>query len=375
MSDEIVQLTRDLKDQAFSLGFHLCGVCPSVQPDGYHRLLDWLDNGYDGTMSYLSQRRDAYRDPEHVMSGTRSLLVLGMPYRTIAPEDATPNRGRVARYAWGTVDYHDHVHKRLKLLKRWLEENVTGAEARGVVDTAPLLEREFAQLAGIGWIGKNTLMINKFEGSYFFLAALLTNLQLEYDLPHETSHCGKCQACLDACPTDAFPHAGTLDATKCISYLTIEHREAIPRELRPQIGDWFFGCDVCQEVCPWNRRGSHTNEQAFYPQENHNPASLLELFDLNDEQFRARYRKTPLWRSKRRGILRNAAIVLGNTGNADSIEALRKGITDTEPVVRGACAWAIGRIGGEVSLQILKEQLQSELDPEVREEINHALQA
>ena len=229
----------------------LPGCCAA----GAARLDEWLAAGYAGQMHYLADRRDAYGDPNRVLDGVRSVVMLAMNYRTAEPAGpasrAGPRfaicvgRGRLPRFdprAAGSVG--------------GVPAAIVSPEARvrGVVDTAPLLEREFAQLAGLGWIGKNTLLLNRDEGSWFFLAALLTDIELAYDAPHETDHCGTCRACLDACPTDAFPQPYVLDASRCISYLTIELRDAMPTELRPGMGEWVFGCDVCQDVCPWNSR-------------------------------------------------------------------------------------------------------------------------
>jgi epoxyqueuosine reductase len=403
------ELTSQLKAQARALGFTLAGVCAAVTPTGASRLGEWLERGYAGQMDYIAARQHAYDHPRHVLEGVRSVLMLGLPYRTVEPQPTQPGQGRVSRYAWGDGDYHDVIHDRLRKLIDWLKERVPAAQARGVVDTAPLLEREFAQLAGLGWIGKHTLLINKPAGSYFFLAALLTDQELASDEPFTADHCGTCRACLDACPTQAFPQPYVLDATRCISYLTIELRESIPADLRPGIGDWLFGCDVCQDVCPWNqaserkqsrfltpsgtgsgedadvaiglpvdgtipvasgpsRREGPTNhpelhggqaaerhggrslqdpvESAFIPADDANPVDLLDLFDLDDEAFRRRFRHTPLWRAKRRGILRNAAIVLGNQKAVAAAPALRRGLQDSEPIVREACAWALARIEG-----------------------------
>jgi epoxyqueuosine reductase len=215
-----------------------------------------------------------------------------------------------------------------------VQQEVPGCRGRGVVDTAPLLERDFARRAGLGWIGKNTMLINKHRGSYFFLGALLLDLDLRPDEPHTASHCGTCTACLDACPTGAFAGPGWLDARKCISYLTIELRTAVPEELRPGVGDWLFGCDVCQEVCPWNRKDTSPPEAV----------DAAEVLALTEQEFRRRYRGTALWRTRRRGLLRNAAIVLGNTGDERALPALRRALADAEPLVCEAAAWAIARI-------------------------------
>ena len=336
-------LANELKQEAARLGFALSGVCPAMSPAGVTRFREWLELGYGGEMHYLASRVKAYDHPQSVLEGVKSIVVLAMPYRTEEPASCQPGQGRVSRYAWGE-DYHDLIRDRLNQLSDWLLHREPAARVRGVVDTAPLLEREFAQLAGLGWIGKNTLLLNKELGSYFFLAALLTDLELEYDQPHESAHCGTCRACLDACPTDAFVDAYVLDARKCISYLTIELKGSIPEELRPGVGDWLLGCDICQEVCPWNHRAPASDEPSFHPTEEMNPVDLAELFYLDDETFRQRFRRTPLWRPKRRGILRNAAIILGNQRNRKSVPALQRGLTDAEPLVREACGWALEEI-------------------------------
>jgi epoxyqueuosine reductase len=355
MNPPAAELTVALKAQARALGFTLAGACPAMAPAGASRLAEWLERGYAGQMAFIAERQAAYEHPRHVLDGVRSVLMLGLPYRTAEPQQPQPGQGRISRYAWGDDDYHDTIHDWLKRLIGWLQEQVPGANARGVVDTAPLLEREFAQLAGLGWIGKHTLLINKPAGSYYFLAALLTDLELAYDEPFAADHCGTCRACLDACPTQAFPQPYVLDATKCISYLTIELRDSIPEELRPGIGEWLFGCDVCQDVCPWNQKQqtdtpspqpSPTGREGpgFHPAPDANPIDLIGLFDLDDEAFRRRFRHTPLWRAKRRGILRNAAIVLGNQRAAAAIQTLTRGLGDSEPIIREACQWALDRI-------------------------------
>ncbi len=375
-------LTSELKSEARRLGFEPVGSCPAVGPQGLDRFHQWLAAGYAGEMEYLPRRAEAYAHPSHVLHGARSVLMLAFPYRTAEPDAPQPTHGRVSRYAWG-ADYHELMRTRLRalsdLLSDLLSARVPSAKVRTVVDTAPLLEREFAQLAGMGWIGKNTLLLNKYSGSWFFLAALLTDVELVYDSPHETDHCGTCRACLDACPTDAFVDAYVLDARKCISYLTIESRQPIPRELREAVGQWLFGCDVCQEVCPWNHRAPHAEELALWPH-NGTALDLIELFELDEAQFRARFRHTPLWRPKRRGLLRNAAIVLGNQSQNHAetpfavLNALTRGLNDDESLVRGAAAWALGRYDTPESRSALLARLAQEPDAEVRAEIEAALE-
>jgi len=369
------QLTRGLKEEARRLGFQLAGACPAVSPAGFANLQAWLTAGYGGDMDYLARRVDAYEHPRNVLDGVRSLLLLALNYATAEPRRPSVGEGRISRYAWGPADYHDVIHQRLKQLSNWLTTQVPGAAARGVVDTAPLMEREFAQRAGLGWIGKHTLLLNRQSGSWFFLAALLTDVELDYNAPHETDHCGSCTACLDACPTGAFPQPYVLDATRCISYLTIELRGPIPEPLREPLGDWLFGCDVCQDVCPWNRHAPTTDDDAFFPHSDANPAALAELLLLDDAGFRARFRRTPLWRAKRRGVLHTAAIVLGNQRAADAAEALIHALHDGEPLVRHAAAWALGRIGGEAAHQALQARLACEQDDDVRRAITQAIAA
>jgi epoxyqueuosine reductase len=378
------ELTTRLKAQAQRLGFSLAGVCPAAPASGYERFAQWLAAGYAGQMSYLADRAEAYAHPQHVLKGVRSIMMLAMPYDAAAPTPPGAGQGRVSRYAWGNGDYHDVIHDRLKQLIAAAGELAPSACSRGVVDTAPLLEREYAQLAGLGWIGKNTLLLSKEQGSYFFLAALLTDLELSYDEPFAADHCGTCRACLDACPTGAFVQPYVLDATRCISYLTIELRDPIPIELREPLGDWLFGCDVCQDVCPWNHHAAHSSSLSLWERSgvraDAHPApdatravgaveDLIRLFALDDDAFRQRFRHTPLWRPKRRGILRNAAIVLGNRRAPAAVTALIRGLNDAEPLVRGACAWALGRYEDDCAIAALRERLAVELDETVRSEI------
>lgn len=367
------KLTQSLKQEAHRLGFDVCGACPAVSPSGFEHLQDWLTAGYHGEMSYLEERKDAYRHPQHVLDGAVSILMLGVNYQTINPVRPGPGQGRISRYAWSDCDYHDVIHERLKRLVKYCREQLGVVQVRGVVDTAPLLEREFAQLSGIGWQAKNTMLISREIGSWFFLAALLIDQPLEYDEPFAVNHCGTCTACIEACPTDAFIAPHKLDATRCISYLTIEHRGPIPIELREGIGDWVLGCDVCQDVCPWNRKPESTPTVDFRPAENRNPFQLRELFELDDDSFRQTFRKTPLWRPKRRGILRNAAIVLGNQPDHENIAALNRGLNDSEPLVRGASAWALGRHDMKQAAELLESRLEIEIDDQVVCEINFAL--
>jgi epoxyqueuosine reductase len=365
-------LTDTLKQEAQGLGFDLVGACPAAPPPRLEQFRLWLEAGYAGEMRYLADRAEAYEHPRHVLDGVRSILMLATCYQTQSPAIPTAGQGRVSRYAWGE-DYHDLIHERLGQLIDVHRRLAPQASVRGVVDTAPLLEREFAQLAGLGWIGKNTLLLNKRLGSWFFLAALLSSEELVYDEPLVGGHCGTCRACLDACPTGALVAPYQLDARRCISYLTIELKDQIPAELRVAQGDWIFGCDICQEVCPWNRRAPKTEREAFEPRAGSNPIDLVELFSLDDDAFRRHFRHTPLWRPRRRGLLRNAAIALGNRPTDAAVDALTSGLNDAEPLVRAACAWALGRYDLAKAKAALRDRLAREADRQVLAEIAAAL--
>ncbi len=336
------QLTSQLKQEARRLGFDLVGAAPAVEPSSFGHLENWLASGHAGRMRYLADRREAYRHPRHVLEGVRSLLMLAVGYRSDEPASIGPGQGRISRYAWG-LDYHDLIRRRLDRLAEFHRRLTPGAVVRGVVDTAPLLEREFAARAGLGWIGKNTMLINRQRGSWVFLAALLSGKEMKYDAPQTKSHCGSCRACLDACPTGALIEPYRLDARRCISYLTIELHGSIDEELREPIDDRLFGCDACQEVCPWNQQTRVTQEESLRPCGGANPIDLAELFTLDEEAFRRRFRHTALWRAQRRGLLRNAAIVLGNQRSAGATAVLQRGLDDADPVIREACAWALDR--------------------------------
>lgn len=369
-------LTADIRRAADREGFSLCGVAPAIASTGHTDLVRWIESGYAAGMDYFDNRVDAYRHPGGVLAGTRSIVVLAYPYSSSPSPSIAPEQGRIARYAWTGTDYHDVLHPKLKRIARVITDSVAGSSARGVVDTAPIMEREVAQLAGLGWRGKNTLLLHRTMGSYFFLACVLTDVDLPVDTDHSAAFCGSCTACLDACPTDAFVEPGVLDAGRCISYLTIEHRGAIDVNLREGIGEWVFGCDVCQEVCPWNRKPMRAAGNAAANEISDQPLDRLDLpalFDLTDDEFRAAYRKTPLWRTRRRGVLRNAAIVLGNRGDATFVDVLVKGLSDSESIVRGASAWALGRIATAPAIAALRIRRESENDDEVIAEIDAAL--
>ena len=367
-SDSLSQRVRNL---GLELGFAQIGISPAVTPAGFHRLLQWIDNGHSADMNWIERRRDAYGHPDGVMPGTRSIVMAAMNYNDGSPPSGG---GRVARYAWGSADYHEVLKPRLQQLAQLLRAESPTARSRVVIDTAPLLERDFGRLAGIGWFGKNTMLISRSIGSWFFLGAVLTDLELEYDQPSDQDFCGSCTRCLDACPTDAFPEPGVLDARRCISYLTIEHRkDSIPLDLRNGIGDWLFGCDICQDVCPWNRFAPDVTFPEFQQISSMSAVDCCELLTLSPEQFDTRFKESALSRPGRAGLLRNAAIVLGNSKNHSAESALLTGLSDLEPLIRGAAAWALGQLDTPTAVAAMHRRLTVENDESVRMEIENVL--
>ncbi len=332
-----------IKQQARELGFELVGIARATPADGFDRMQEWLSRGFAGEMQYLHRHADARRHPGSVLADVRSVVMVGLCYEGGVRGQESGVSARVARYARG-ADYQHVIRGKLKELLRRVQTMAPECHGRGVVDTAPLLERDFARKAGLGWFGKNTMLLNKRLGSYFFLGALLLDIELSPDEPHEASHCGTCTACLDACPTDAFAGPGWLDSRRCISYLTIELRGTVPEALRSGIGAWGFGCDVCQEVCPWNRKAPPTNEPAFAPRDDLEHFDPVAMLEMADDEFRMRFRGTALLRAGAAGMRRNAAVVLGNLGSRDAIPALQQACETSDPVLQETAEWAIRQI-------------------------------
>jgi epoxyqueuosine reductase len=361
-----------VKSWSHELGFELAGIAAAREAETRAFYEEWVAAGRAGEMGYMERDPARRAQPQTVWPAAASIVVVGMNYRPVAePEPVDGLRGRVARYALGD-DYHDVIEEKLRRLLARIREHDPAVEGRVYVDTGPLLERDLAARAGLGWFGKNTMLLNRSLGSYFFLGALLLNVSLPPDAP-TTAHCGRCDRCLSACPTGAFVAPYVLDARRCISYLTIELKGPIPRELRPLVGDWIFGCDLCQEVCPWNRKSPPGREPRFAPRPGRSTPELLSLLRLTPEEFAARFRGTPIKRAKRRGLLRNVCIALGNDRDPASLPALTEALRDPEPLVRGHAAWALGRIGGPGADTALRAALSGETDPWVCEELQLAL--
>ncbi len=370
------ELTAFAKAEAQRLGFDLVGVTTPDPPshlDVYER---WIAEGRHGEMAYLATDRARQRraDPRQIMPQCRSILVLGTSYLP-RPRPTVAPAARVAAYAQGD-DYHDVLAARLRLLIAALETQAgLPFPYRIYSDTGPVLERELAQRAGLGWIGKNSCLINPQRGSFVLLAEVLLGLDLVPDQPFPHDRCGTCTRCLEACPTASILADRTLDARRCISYLTIEAKGDIPPSLRPAVGDWLFGCDRCQQVCPWNARfASPTSDPAFQPRPVLDPPDLLGLLRMSPESYRRDFRGSPLLRAKRHGLLRNAIVVAGNLGLPGAVSALA-GILlhEEEPLLRAHAAWALGRLGVAEAASALRTALSSEKEVKVRAEVEAAL--
>jgi epoxyqueuosine reductase len=422
-------LTDRIKAEARTLGFAGTAIVPVTPPASHGFYRDWIAAGYGGAMGYLERHLPLKQDPATLLPGAQSLIVLTMNYNPPAlrndgppalrncgpppprpPQDGGP-RGRVARYAWGQ-DYHRVLGSKLERLARELDAWVrmeTGRPLgwRSFVDSGPLMEREFAARGGLGWVGKNANLIHWEHGSWLVIGELMVDVALDPDAPRLAGasgkptaltprepgpaallplreSCGTCTACIEACPTQAIVADKTVDARRCISYLTIELKGPIPADLRGGLGDWVFGCDVCQEVCPWNRGAPVSDVAEFGGTASAAFPSLPDLLSLDDAAFRTRFQGTPLLRPRRRGLLRNAAIALGNwlgRGHGDgaagtqAVAALHRALADSEPWVRGAAAWALGQSRGAAARRQLQSALESETDSTVRQELTAALAA
>jgi epoxyqueuosine reductase len=379
-------LKNEIVAEAKRLGFNLVGVTRPDPPPHVNIYEDWLHQGRHGEMSYLSTERARARraDPSLILPQCKSILILGMDHTIPSPSHKMPGkdasqdhtlRGRIASYAWGE-DYHNIIPLRLQELVEFIEARVgEPVPNRWYTDTGPILERDLAQRAGLGWIGKNTCLINPAQGSFFLLAELFLGIDLEPDPPFTADRCGSCTRCLEACPTSCILPDRTIDASLCISYLTIELKGEIPIELRPQIDNWIFGCDICQQVCPWNQRFADTNREKGLPgNAQFGYPELIDQLSLSPQEFNREFKGSPIKRAKRRGYLRNVAVVLGNLKRTDAVPSLIKSLKDeTEPLVRGHAAWALGQIGDDLAREALRGAAFDEKDPYVLREIHAAL--
>ncbi len=372
-----ITLTQQIQERAHELGFELVGITPAQESQTIQRYKHWIAKRYAGEMGYLERHLPLKEDPRTLLQEAKSIISLAMNYYTIDPPEALtkdPGRGQISRYAWGD-DYHDVIRERLLNLVEFIKSTgETELKSRVFVDSGPILEREYAQKAKLGWIGKNTNLINWRTGSWYFLAEVLVSINLDYDLPPLIGSCGSCTKCIEACPTDAIIEPNLLDSRLCISYLTIELKNSIPKELRPKMGNLVFGCDICQEVCPWNSKAMPTAEPAFRPRNGNLAPELLSLIGMTQTEFSKKFKGSPIKRAKRRGFLRNVIVAIGNWKSRAAIPALRNALSDDEPLIRGHAAWALGQIGGEDAKQVLNTRLETENDNDVITEIEDALQ-
>jgi epoxyqueuosine reductase len=376
-ADSPSSVSASIRRRARELGFDLIGIAPAERPAHAGFYLEWLERGHAGEMAYLARADAVARrlDPTEILPGARSIIVVAMNYNNgdDGPTDA-PSRPVIARYGRG-FDYHLVFEDKLGRLADSLTDLPGGCRSRCYVDYGPVLERDHAQRAGLGWIGKNTVLIHPEVGSYLFLGEIITDAELSFSEPFIPDHCGTCERCIEACPTGAIRAPRELDSRLCISYLTIELRGPIPRELRPLIGNRIFGCDICQDVCPWNKEAPQSRESRFQPRENITGLELIEFMSLTDDEFRDLYSDTPLARAKREGFLRNVAVALGNWGDPAALPALLDALDDDSPLIRGHAAWALGRLQNPTADAALEAHVQRESDPWVRSEIGFALGA
>ncbi|MGX5221031.1 tRNA epoxyqueuosine(34) reductase QueG [Pseudomonas segetis] len=344
---DLNQLAQSIKDWGRELGFQQVGISGLDLGEHETHLQRWLDAGYHGEMDYMAAHGSKRSHPEQLVPGTLRVISLRMDYlpgdTQMAKRLAQPEKAYVSRYALGR-DYHKLIRKRLQHLAERIQEKIGPFGFRAFVDSAPVLEKAIAEQSGLGWIGKNTLVLNRKAGSYFFLGELFVDIELPVDPPHGSEHCGRCTACMDICPTQAFVGPYELDARRCISYLTIELKGAIPEELRAPIGNRVFGCDDCQMVCPWNRFASPTEQTDFKPRHQLDNAELAELFGWSEEQFLSRTEGSPLRRAGYERWLRNLAVGLGNAPSSiPVIEALKARREHSSALVREHVEWALKR--------------------------------
>ena len=371
------QLTEALKREAFRLGFNMVGLIPARPARRLDAYLRWIEREQHAQMGYMARpdRVARRQDLNVILPNVQTIVCVGLDYYTQTIPAAIaqdPSRGRISNYAWG-VDYHDVMTPRLHALADWLQaQKPNDVQSKVYVDTGAILERDHGETASFGFTGKNTMLISPRRGSWFFLGELLTTLALTYDEPVPMPSCGRCTRCLTACPTNAFPEPYILDAGKCISYLTIELKGWIPRELRPFMGNWIYGCDICQNVCPFNRFTPQTQENVFFADAWDNAAPpLLEMLALDEAGFQKQFANSPILRIKRGRLLRNACVAAGNWGSETAVPYLAALLADAEPLIRGHAAWALHQIGTEEAKTALSHALRTEQDEQVRQEMQN----
>ena len=365
---EKIEKLVSLKSFAESLGFDGFGVASPELGSAGERFGQWLDAGYDGEMSYLRRGEEKRKKPDLVLEGVKSILCFRTNYYTMEKDMSYVGHrdtADISIYALNK-DYHDTITPRLRQMEEKIQEEFEGCRTRIYVDTGPILEKPLAQQAGLGWIGKHTNLLTEGAGSWYFLSEILMDVDLPSSQPAD-DHCGTCRSCIDICPTDAIIAPYVLDSKRCISYLTIELKGVIPVEFRKAIGNRVYGCDDCQIVCPWNSYAVKTEEPDF--QKKQDTLKLIDLIQISQEMFSRRFKGSPIKRIKRRGLLRNVAVALGNSGNTQAIPVLLKVLDDEEPLIRAHVVWALGELSGPEILPVIREKLNDEREEIVLEEL------
>jgi len=362
---------QKIRNEARRLGFFKVGIAHVRPLPWAGRFETWLRRGMHGDMGYMERQAAKRLDPTLMFASARSILVLAMNYHTGEIDGDNPSCGRISRYALGR-DYHVLIEARLRRLLEYIRSEMPGVQGRCYVDTGPVMEKAWGALTTLGWMGKHTNLITRERGSWFFLGVILLDLELEGDV-EERDFCGSCARCIAACPTRAIVAPYLLDARLCISYLTIELRGFIPRSLRPLVGNRIYGCDDCQEACPWNRFAERTTHSEFNPEEGNLMPELAPLVSMTASEFDERFNMSPIRRAKRDGFVRNVAVALGNSRREEAVPSLEKALVDSSAIVRGHAAWALGQVAKRSARRILETARSRETDPRVLEEIVLAL--
>ncbi|MCZ6670610.1 MAG: tRNA epoxyqueuosine(34) reductase QueG [Acidobacteria bacterium] len=370
--EPMTQLSRQIREEARRLGFLRIGFAAAGKSEAATGLRAWLERGYQGTMDWMGRDPAQRTDPRRLFPDARTVISVAMSYHSGEEPSADPLEGAISRYAWGG-DYHELLRERMQLLLAFIQKQSRGARGKLCVDSSPIHEKAWAARSGVGWQGKHSNTIVKGAGCWIFLGEILVNRRLINDAP-ALDHCGSCTRCIDVCPTVAIVEPYVVDSRLCISYLTIELRGPIPEPLRASLGNRIFGCDDCLDVCPWNRFQKPTPEKRFLPRpENRNPG-LGDLANLTAEEFRERFRGSPVQRARYDGFLRNVAVALGNSASGKAVVPLKRLLHHDSPLVRSHAAWALGRLSAEEACLALEQAGQEEPDPLVRAEIDRALE-
>jgi epoxyqueuosine reductase len=370
IAGSIAALTRTIREEADRLGFAGMGVVPAGPLPHADRFASWLENGFHAQMDYLERQVEKRRDPRRVLPDARTILVLALNYYDGSIQPDVPLKGRISRYAHGN-DYHPVMKKRLLQLLSFIRRLQPSVKGIGYADTGPVMEKVWGAESALGWTGKNTILISRTMGSWFFIGVILLDTVLEYDRK-EKDFCGSCRRCVDACPTGALAAPYLLDARRCISCLTVECRGMLPRPLRPLIGNRIFGCDDCQDACPWNKFARIVPDGELVFRDNCVMPDLIDCATLSREEFGRRYNDSPIRRITRDGFVRNCVVALGNSGCRESVPALDSALRDESPLVRAHAAWSLGRIAHPAARRVLDAARIDETDPRVLEEIDCA---